>query len=247
MKRTRDQAGFKNRSNKPRKSRAYQNAGVMGRPVTTYNSRVPMATRGYRPNPTELKVFDIAVNTYNVNSTPIFQTLCLPQLGSDMTNRIGRKIVLKTVQIRGTLQIADAAIQPPGQQEVALQRVRMILLWDTQPNGAVPALLDVLTFNDPSAQLNLDSRDRFKVLRDKMFVLGPYINDTASSKYNTEKSAVNVKIFKKLDLETIFSTSTGAVADIKSGNLLCLWLGISAGLNGPAEFVGSYRVRFDDK
>lgn len=247
-KRSREAAGFTNRGGKPQRRKtvgAY--SGTMTMPVRTYTpSRVPLASRGYRPNRTELKVFDTAVATYNVNSTVVFTSLCIPQLGSDMNNRIGRKINLKTVQIRGFLRIGSAAIQPPAQSEVAAQFIRMILVWDSQPNGAVPTAIQLLNTAVPESQLNLDGRDRFKVIRDKMYTLGPYVFDSASSTYNTERTAVPVKIFKKINLESIFSTSTGVVADITSGNLLIMWLGTGTGINGPSEFTGSYRVRFDD-
>lgn len=238
-----------------KKRRAYATTNKSGgtfikvAPVRTYpNSLVPQASRGYTPNSVEKKVFDVVPATYNVNTTAVFTPLCLPILGSDMTNRIGRKICIKSIQIRGWIVMANAKIQPPVVSEVAAQHARLILLWDTQPNGALPTTAQVLTTANSVAMLNLDNRDRFRVLADKNYYLDPFIFDTATSTSTAVNQIKQVKLFRKLNLETIFNgTNGGTIADIASGSLVAMWIGSDpGGLNGPVDFAGSYRVRFED-
>lgn len=212
------------------------------------SSLVPLATRGYSPNSVERKVFDVAATSYNVNATGFTQALCIPTLGSDMTNRIGRKICLKSIQIQGFVNIANAKAVPMIESEVSAQYARFILLWDTQPNGALPSITDVLTTLSTNAPLNLNNRDRFRVLVDKRYCLDPFIFNSTTSCCSATNQIKPVKIYRKLNLETIFNaTNGGTIADIASGSLTALWIGSDpSGLNGPVDFNGSYRVRFAD-
>jgi len=220
-------------------------------PRRTYTpSLVPIASRGYSPNTTERKVYDIDAQAYNVNTTVVTTPLCLPTLGTDMTQRIGRKICLKTLAIRGNLGISNTLPTPPTVSDIGVLWARLIVLWDTQPNGANPSATDVLKTASVFSPLNLNNRDRFRVLRDKMYTFDPFAYDpagTATTAWN--KTNQNIKIFVKLpNLETIFNaTNGGTVADIASGNLIAFWLGSGTGNNGPLDFTGSYRVRFEDK
>jgi len=219
-------------------------------PTRTYpGSMVPAASRGYSPNVQELKVFDVAPATYNVNTTGIVQAICMPTLGSDMNNRIGRKIELRTFQCKGWICIANAQAQPPTVSEVAAQCCRFMLVWDTQPNGAIAAITDILQTATPASMLNLNNRDRFRILKDKMFALDPFLFDTATSKASATNQIKCIKWFKKLSLETVFNaTNGGTIADIASGALLAVWVGSQAnGLNGPVDAAISYRVRYADK
>lgn len=219
-------------------------------PARTYsNSMVPAASRGYTPNSQELKVVDTGTAIYNCDTTGDIRCVNLCTLGSDMTNRIGRKICLSSFQMRGYLRNAAsvtgaAAVVPPSQ-------CRWMLVWDTQPNGALPSITDILNSGSSTSQLNLNNRDRFRIIREKIWALDPYIVSATASQ--SVATAVNqtktVKVFKKLkDLEVIFnSTNGGTIADIQTGALLSVWVGNSAASADGPEFVGSYRVRFSDK
>jgi len=217
-------------------------------PKRTYpRSLVPTASRGYRPNKIEQKVIDQAATSYNVNTSGVLLSLNIVNIGADFTQRIGRKICLTSVYIRGFVNIANAKTQPPTVSDVAAQHVRFLLLWDMQPNGAYPIVTDILASSSTNAPMNLNNRDRFKVIADKQFVFDPFIFDTATSTASCTNQIKPFKLYKKLNLEAIYNGSTGSVADITSGNLIAFWLGSDpSGLNGPVDFNGSYRVRFID-
>jgi len=219
-------------------------------PVRTYpGSMVPLASRGYRLNDTELKVYDISTATYAINTTGTIGNIFRPVNGSDFNNRIGRKTCLKTLQIRGYIQ-NEVVSNITAATSTNGQLLRLIVLWDTQPNGAVPALTDVLTTAHPQAPLNLNNRDRFKVLRDKVWAMGPMLISAAATQsvaaWDTPQ-VIAIKEFIKLpNLETIYNASTGNVSDLSSGSLCFLWVGSEPNGSNHAEFVGTYRCRFQD-
>lgn len=221
-------------------------------PRTTYRgSRVPLASRGYKPNTVEKKVFDIDSATYAANTTGSVTTLFIPTLGSDMTNRVGRKTTVKSLYVRGFLQVEASQSTWTSPLNSVPQQARLIIAIDMQPNGAAPAISDVLKESTKTqSQLNINNRDRFKILSDKTYVLGGAIyNTTATQAVASQNDQIKqIKIFKKLNLETIFNgTNGGTVADINSGSLFMLTLGnIGAGSGVDADFFLSTRVRFVD-
>jgi len=56
-------------------------------------------------------------------------------------------------------------------------QVRMLLVYDTQPNGALPGITTVLKDANAAAattvnsHLNLDDRERFQIVRDMLFMM----------------------------------------------------------------------------
>lgn len=180
-----------------------------------------------------------------VNTTGSFTLLNGTTLGSDYTNRIGRKIVCKSMYIRGFVTAENSlnlsAAATPSQQ------ARMILLVDMQPNGAAPAVTDVLNTAHPASQLNLNNRDRFKVLRDDVFTLDP-ISVAAGSVGFCGTTTYEVSCYKKMSLETIYNSgSAGTIGDINSGALYMFWIGSAVtGTNTDGAAVVSARLRFLD-
>lgn len=211
-------------------------------------SMVPMRTGGYRPNVVERKVNDVATATYNVSTTGSFTLLAGPVLGSDFNQRIGRKILLKSAYIRGRVQLEAAN----GGQGVTggAQLARMILVCDLQPNGAAPAVTDLLVEALPSSQLNLNNRDRFKILADKQYYVDPYINITTATQSQAAlgKTGYAIKKYKKINIEMIFNaTNGGTIADVNSGALYMFWIGSgTAGSNTDINAIVSTRVRYVD-
>lgn len=216
-------------------------------PRTTYaGSMVPLRTGGYTPNRVERKVNDIATATYQVNTTGSFTLLANPSLGSDFNNRIGRKVLLKSLYIKGRV-ITEAAVALT-ESFVPAQQGRLIVFVDMQPNGAAPAVTDLLVEATPSSQLNLNNRDRFKVITDKLFSFDPFVyNQTVGFLASTNRQIYNLKKYKKLNLEVIFNaTNGGTIADINSGALYMFWIGSRVSGTSDINAILSTRVRYAD-
>jgi len=177
----------------------------------------------------ELKAFDNALttNTFNtIANPPVFQVLNAQVNGAELYQRVGRKCYMKSLRIRGV-------IQPNGVS--AEFAARMLIIYDSQPNAANPTIQALL--QDSSAagattwasEINLINRQRFKVLRDKQFLLGNVANVGGATEIVPDpiKNSLNVDEFIDLNgLETIYNgTNGGTIADITSGALHIVTLG----------------------
>lgn len=219
-----------------------------GRPTHPALLTRPTMAPVYRPSAVERKVNDLTTATYQVNTTGSFTLLANPTLGSDFNNRIGRKVILKSVYIRGRVltETASAGVEAV----VSAQQGRMIIFIDMQPNGAAPAVTDLLVEATPSSQLNLNNRDRFRIVSDSQYVFDPYYfnSSTATQTYSSTANQIkNVKKYKKLNLEMIFNgVNGGTIADITSGALYMFWIGSKAASATDINAILSTRVRYMD-
>lgn len=182
----------------------------------------------------EKKVVDTAPSSYVCDTTGSVTLLNGVATGTDFTDRIGRKIMLKSVYVRGRIAPVD------GGTSNSLARV--MIVYDMQANGAAPAITDILKTATSQDQLNMNNRDRFRVIMDKQFPVGGV--DTTVG-YAQAPCIFQVKKFKRLNLETLYSGTTNAIASIATGALFMVTIGDVAAGSG-ATFNGSVRVRFMD-
>ena len=115
----------------------------------------------------EIKAIDIPDGTYGFNrpNAGLVSLLNGVQTGTGFFNRIGSRIEMKSLRIRGFIYYALTSIQ---------DQIRMIIVYDRQPTGALPAPTVILQTRDQagaatnpgSSEINLDNRDRFTILRD---------------------------------------------------------------------------------
>lgn len=187
-------------------------------------SMVPLASRGYRFNAPEVKSFDLSTTSYIADSnTPSITAMFVPIQGTAFANRIGTRVKVKSIQVQGYVANSLAYTQGgPSDGIIPTFTVRVAVVLDYQPNGALPTITDIYLNTGPVTGLNLNFRDRFKVLKQKTYVIDPYIVDTTTNMY---ASAVNqikpIKIFKKCDIPVYFNSgNAGTVADLSSNAIL---------------------------
>lgn len=97
--------------------------------------------------------------------------------------------------------------------------VRCMVIYDRQPNGAYPAIADVLSVNDAGVAaggvftgLNITNKSRFLILADKVITLDPGSGQT-----------MYFDIYRKLPrLEAQYKASAGTIADLSTGSILLL-------------------------
>ena len=119
---------------------------------------------GVRRSRDERKVIDVDPALYAGDTTGSVTLLNGVATGTDFTDRIGRKIVMRSLYLRGTLSPVDG---------ITLDNMcRVLIVYDMQSNGAAPAITDVLKSATSIAQLNMNNRDRFRVIMDKQFAVG---------------------------------------------------------------------------
>jgi len=221
---------------RPYKATAFKAPRATAARIATARSASLKAARGFSnklASRGEKKTIDLAPASYACNTTGSVTALNLVATGTDYTDRIGRKIQMKSCNIIGHFLPEDSSVSPT--------LCRVMLIYDKEPNGAaLPAITDILKTADSRDQLNLDNRDRFIVLRDMFVALGIQTANTVGSPTDKE-----IKIYYKLDHETIFKSTAATIAAINSGSLLLVTIGDNAAGAGYNASV-STRVRFLD-
>jgi len=156
--------------------------------------------------------------------------------GTDYTNRIGRKLVMKSIYFKGV--IAPSGVTNPGGDHL-----RTILLYDKQTNGAAPTPADILTVVDPTSPMNLNNRDRFIVLKDWNHGIeaATYTAGVLSGGSPRQKP---IKVYKSCNYEVIFNNTTNAVTSIQTGGVFLLTLDSTG--TGVETLTYFCRIRFDD-
>lgn len=173
----------------------------------------------------ELKAFDLALSQSAFTTAGVFTLLNVPVNGAEIYQRVGRKIYMKSLHLRGAVVSLATSIQ----QDL----VRIIVFYDSQPNAAASNLATLLQDSNAAAAtsgtsgINLNNRERFKIIRDIQLSL-PSITDTGGVITNVSQfdqaNKFSINEFIKLKgLETMFNaTNGGTIADVTSGSLYLL-------------------------
>jgi len=207
----------------------------------------PLATRGFRPyrygagNGPELKFVDKTQVDVVLTTTGFVTALNLMATGTDISNRVGRKVMLKSVLLSSNFYNSIAALSAAVQGGMG----KVSIVYDSQPNGAaaLPAYTDIYVNNTPHAPLNLNNRDRFKVLWTKTWQVAPYtLNAAPAIIAGAPQNAIR-KGYKKLNLPVIFGNTGGTIGDIQTGSLL---LCVGVDVNNTTSFDYYTRVRYSD-
>lgn len=204
-----------------------------------------------RPTMREKKAFDVALTNLNFNvpaTPPVFQVLNACINGAELYQRVGRKIYMKSIHIRGFIQPIATSISDIG---------RLIIFYDAQPNAAAPLIATLLQDSTAAAatsslsEINLINRARFKILRDYQVLL-PSQTDTAGVITNLANfdpigpNTLNVNFFIPLKgLETEYNgVNGGTIADISSGAIFIT--AVSQNATSEYEFTYTCRMRYYD-
>lgn len=185
---------------------------------------------------TELKTIDTDTILSDVTSTGGVQLINGIAQGSDFTERIGRKVFLKSLFFRIFVTPSATVNSPTG------TTTRLIIVYDCQTNAAAPTVANILQNSAYDSPMNLNNRDRFKVLYDK-FV------HTSATLYTTGALTAGDPIprkfekFKKLNLDVIFGGTGNTVASITTGSIYALLIN---SINTATQAEGYFRVRFMD-
>jgi len=182
----------------------------------------------------EVKFFDTALSFLfdNTGEVPATGQLALIPQGDTESTRDGRKAVIKSIQIRGTMSFVPAALA------TATEVTYLYLVLDRQANGAAAAITDVFTSNVMrSNNLELNNSKRFKIL--KKWVTAFNSGAGATTAYNNV--VVPLEYYKKCNIPMDWNSTAGAITEIKSNNLFLCAGSLQDDLT---TFTGSCRLRF---
>jgi len=184
----------------------------------------------------ELKFFDTALAwDYDTTGEQVVTGGSLNAIaqGDAQNNRIGRKCVIKSIQIRGYNYFV------PTTTATASALVNMYLVLDTQANGSPPAATDLFESTQlTTSMLNLSNSNRFRIL--KRWVVAFNSNAGATTAYNNVVKPLEFSMKCNIPIE--FSGTTGVTAEVRSNNL-----SIIAGAvlqDDKVSFTGTCRLRF---
>jgi len=199
----------------------------MARPSSRYLNRRGAASK-------ETGYVDLANAAYAADTTGTLTLIATIAQGAAVTQRVGKKIVFKSIQIRGNAANGSTA---------TLNDVALIIVYDRRPTGSLPTIGEVLVSASSNA-FNLDANSgRFKILRRYDCCLSG--NSATPATGNEIKDMTDYITLK--DLPCVFKAAgTGAIGDIEQGALYAITVGnVGAGTAAAAFNVG-YRTRFVD-
>lgn len=192
----------------------------------------------------EMKFHDVNTVDASVTTTAEASTsLNLIAQGTTQSQRIGRKCILKSVQCRGQVALAaqDDVAVPAGPL-----KFRIMLIWDKQANGAVPATSQILTDNtNINSFNNLANKGRFVTLYEYTDTL---VQQAGSGTGVTGDWAGDIKqfqLYKKVNIPIEFDSTAGAITEIRSNNLFWVIYRQSAAVDN-VTFTANVRLRFSD-
>jgi len=187
-------------------------------------------SRSYGRSSGELKGVDTSLTlspviaTTTTNGSAFLLNAIAP--GSASYNRIGRKSSLKSLRIKGGL---SCVMTPSANGTVLANSLRMVVVWDKQPNsGAIPTWDVIFGVTDQlgnetstvTAPLRYDNMDRFQVIKDKSYDLETLIGGVASTAAIVQYLSVD-EFISLGGRETNYSgqSATCTTADISTGAL----------------------------
>lgn len=154
--------------------------------------------------------------------------------GTGASQRVGKKVLIKTIQLRGAIGAGNVGATP------FRGFCRVMWIYDKQSNAAAPTVANILENVTGSSYMNMDNRDRFVVLADKQYAI-----DQSGG-----NESAQIKMYKKCNLTTIFNAGTaGTIADITSGSIYLLWICENANAADETtspDFRLYSRIRYDD-
>lgn len=206
----------------------------------------------------EIKFVDNATTATNFkrdSTPPVGVYIGGPVQGAAPYQRIGQRIANKSLRLRGTVD--------PVLSNGTAGLGRIIVVYDEQSNGAVPAFADVISSytatgaNASTAYdgINMNNRERFKVLVDEQFALPALTvaagvitaGQTMDTTGNKKAAPWNFDRFIPLkDLITHFKASAGGIGDVATGALIMFVVCDSAVTDSAFDFGWSARLRYDD-
>jgi len=177
----------------------------------------------------EVKFVDTAAAATAIPETGLLiNAMNFTTQGDGVSNRDGNKIQATSLMIRAELRTDVDQVVP--------QRVRMIVCWDTQANGAnmvISGLLNTnpLMYASATVPGTFDHRfiqtmDRYKVIHDKLYTLNPQLKLTEAGGTVTDNQPISKNIIKyfKLGRPIEYNGNAGTVADLVKNSINVIFI-----------------------
>lgn len=192
------------------------------------------------PGSTEYKFLDAVYQLTPIALGFNTQNLAIVPIGTGESERIGRKITVKQIHVRGRVQFDSST-------NVNLGSVmcRFTILQDTQTNGATFTNLEWLAGGDFMSFNNLINSGRFRVLKSTFFALN--VTAGAGDLGTSGGFAEHARWFKcyvDCNIPIEYSGDNGNIAEQKMNSI---WLVIQVDSVNVASVDFRRRIRYSDR
>ncbi len=187
----------------------------------------------------ELKFFDTDLDDAVVVVGMAIYNLTIVPEGNGESDRIGRKMTIKRIHIRGNVSIAANATMANSSDTVI-----GMLVQDTQTNGAQYTAADLLDTDSFKSFRNLANSKRFKILHKVIFDLkvGGAAPSGAALLHGEDVISINVNKNVSIPIEYDNSANTGVITSVRTNNLY--WVTQSSA--GVSSIIANARIRYTD-
>lgn len=190
----------------------------------------------------EKKYHDVVASFLIGPTGIIFQSFNTVGQSTTENGRIGRKITVRTFQLKYQLTLL-----PSLDINESIDDVRVIVYVDMQTNGAPALPGDILRDVNTNSFRDLQNSSRFKILHDQwvaLFSPGAYFNSSGPPVVGQFLAKTVVKkVYKRCFIPIEFAGIGGTILEMRTNNigLLC----VSSGTN-LVSFTGRCRIRYTD-
>lgn len=177
---------------------------------------------------------DLASAGYAFSTTGSITLLATVPQGASVSQRVGKKVLYKSLQCRGSYQAGDTG---------TVADIAYLIVYDKRPTGSLPAITDILVTANSNAFNNDANSGRFKILKRCDDVLTG--NNLTPATGNEARDASFYLKLRGLPL-TFKAAGTGAIGDIEEGALYLVTVGAQAAGTTAAGMTAGFRVRYVD-
>lgn len=185
----------------------------------------------------ELKFIDLDIDDSSISASgTVFNSVNLIPQGTTESERIGRKCTIKKIGWRFRVHL------PAGTIQTGLNTARIIMFLDKQCNGATAAVLNILETADFQSFRNLTETGRFRILMDRTYDMNYSAGMGNGTSNDTVGIACSDTLYKDVNIPLEFSSTTGAITEIRSNNIGILTISSL----GVCALESKVRIRFSD-
>lgn len=219
-----------------RLARAREQQRDAGFAITRGAPAVFRMARPIKAKKKEVNFVDTALTTLALNTTGTIALLATIAQGAAQTQRIGRKISLKSIQVRGTVFANATTTATTG---------AWFIVYDRRPTGVLPGITDILVTANSVSLTNSVNVGRFSIIKRMNYAL---IGNTTTAGENTAVSSFFVDEFIKMKGKPVVfkAVGTGAIGDIEQGALYIIGVGSTAAGTADGDASLAFRTRYWD-
>ncbi len=180
----------------------------------------------------EQKFFDGSVVVAGIPiAGQIVDSINLVRQGIGEQQRIGRRLLIKSLSFRITLTLNSTA------GTATQDTVRIVTYLDKQANGSAPTVGTLLQTAVRESFNNLSNKNRFTTISDIVLPLNSIAHDGVASLFMTTYQAVYKK---SIDIPIEFNADVGLISDIASNNIGIMLISDA----GRATATYNWRIRY---